>query len=168
MKNEDVIFSSAVQIINQQTSVEDINRCLELLRFSHMSGGFLVNVIIRHPLIKVHPVDKYRKEAILYQISDVNKHSASEVKPPRYCGRKLYYIRNDRCMYQVVSKGGSNECRKMMTLPVWADSDSFLASHGQCVVILKGISGVTRAQLFEMADFLKVTKLPDLLEPCVV
>ena len=37
VKNEDVIFSSAVQIINQQTSVEDINRCLELIRYIHVT-----------------------------------------------------------------------------------------------------------------------------------
>ena len=40
MKNEDVIFSSAVQIIDDLTPVEDINRCLELIRFPHMSGGW--------------------------------------------------------------------------------------------------------------------------------
>ena len=43
--NEDVTFSSAVQIINQQTSVdEDINRCLELIRFPHTSGDFFSEV----------------------------------------------------------------------------------------------------------------------------
>ena len=41
VKNKDVIFSSAVQIINQESSDEDINRCLELIRFPHTSGIFL-------------------------------------------------------------------------------------------------------------------------------
>ena len=68
MKNEDVIFSTAVQIINQQTSVEDINRCLELIRFPHTSADFFVNVILDHQLMKDPPRDRYRKEAILYQI----------------------------------------------------------------------------------------------------
>ena len=68
VKNEDVIFSSAVQIMNQQTSVEDINRCLELIRFPHTSADFFVNVINDHELMKDPPRDKYRKEANLYKI----------------------------------------------------------------------------------------------------
>ena len=59
VKNEDVIFSSAVQIINQRTSVEDINRCLELIRFPHTSGDFLVNIVLDHQLMKEPPRDKY-------------------------------------------------------------------------------------------------------------
>ena len=55
VKNEDVIFSNAMQIINQQTSVEDINRCLELIRFPHMSGHFFVSVILDHQLMKDPP-----------------------------------------------------------------------------------------------------------------
>ena len=86
VKNEDVIFSSAVQIINQQNSVEDINRCLELIRFPHTSGDFLVKVILNHPLMKDPPRDKYVSDALLYQ---VNKTSAPEVKPPRYWGRSV-------------------------------------------------------------------------------
>ena len=66
MKNEDVIFSRAVQIINQHTSVEDINRCLELIRFQHTSGDFLVNVILKHPLMKFPSRHRYASQALLY------------------------------------------------------------------------------------------------------
>ena len=67
VKNEDVIFSNAMQIINQRTPVEDIHHCLELIRFPHMSIHFFVNIIIDHQLLTDAPRDKYRKEAILYQ-----------------------------------------------------------------------------------------------------
>ena len=86
VKNEDVIFSSAVQIINQQTFVEDINRCLNLIRFSHTSVDFLVNVILNHPLMKEPPRDRYPREAVMYQI---NKTSAPEAKPPRYWRKRI-------------------------------------------------------------------------------
>ena len=69
VKNEDVIFSSAVQIINQESSDEDINRCLELIRFPHTSGDFLVKVIRIHPLMKEPPQDRCVSEAILYSIT---------------------------------------------------------------------------------------------------
>ena len=168
VKNEDVIFSSAVQIINQQTSVEDINRCLELIRFPHTSVDFLVNVINDHELMKDPPRDKYRKEAILYQ---VKKTSTPEVKPPRYWGKEVYYISKDHSMYQYVSKDGNNECVKMMNLPEWVDDYSAVASHRERVVIVGGWNNGAsdkRALLLDMTDNIKVTQLPDLPEPrCV-
>ena len=166
VKNEDVIFSSAVQIINQQTSVEDINRCLELIRFPHTSDDFLVNVILDHQLMKDPPRDKYVREAILYQLK---KTSTREIKPPRYWGISgIYYIGTDHCMYQYVSKDGNNECVKMMNIPEWVDDCSDVASHRERVVIVGGWNknaGDKRALLLDMTDNTKVTQLPDLPEP---
>ena len=166
VKNEDVIFSSAVQIINQESSDEDINRCLELIRFPHTSGDFLVNVVLDHQLMKEPPRDKYRREALLYQ---VNKRTTQEVKPPRYWGRSgIYYIGKNRYMYQYVSKDGNNECVKMMNIPEWVDDGSSVASHKERVVIVgrwnRG-DGDKRALLLDMTDNTKVTQLPDLPEP---
>ena len=59
VKNKDMIFSSKIQIINQQTSVDDISRCLELIRYPHTSGNVLVKVILKHPLMEEPPRDKY-------------------------------------------------------------------------------------------------------------
>ena len=166
VKNEDVIFSSAVQIINQQTSVEDINRCLELIRFPHTSGDFFVNVINDHQLMKDPPRNKYRKEAILYHM---DKTSTPEVKPPRYWGIPgIYYISKDHSMYQYVSKDGNNECVKMMNIPEWVDDRSAVASRRKRVVIVGGWinnPGDKRALLLDMRDNTKVTQLPDLPEP---
>ena len=167
VKNEDVIFSSAVQIINQQTSVEDINRCLKLIRFPHTSVDFLVSVIRTHPLMKEPSRDRYVSEALLYQ---VKKTSTPEVKPPRHWGIPgIYYIGNDHGMYQYVSKDGNNECVKMMNIPEWVDNCSFTASHRERVVIVGGWNdgaGDKRALLLDMADNTKVTQLPDLPQPC--
>ena len=167
VKNEDVIFSSAVQIINQQTSVEDINRCLELIRFPHTSRDFLVKVILNHPLMKDPPRDKYVREAILYQLK---KTSTREIKPPRYWGIPgIYYIGKDHSMYQYVSKDGNTECVKMMNISEWVDDCSAVASHRERVVIVgrfNGGSGDKRALLLDMTDNTKVTQLPDLPEPC--
>ena len=165
VKNEDVIFSTAVQIINQQTSVEDINRCLELIRFPHTSGDFFVNVILDHQLMKDPPRDKYRKEAILYHM---NKTSTPKVKPLRYWGISgIYYITKDHSMYQYVPKDGNNECVKMIDLPEWVDAHSAIASHRERVVIVGGNwnAGDKRALLLDMADNTEVTQLPDLPEP---
>ena len=168
VKNEDVIFSSAVEIINQESSVEDINRCLELIRFPHTSGDFLVNVVLDHQLMKEPPRDKYLREALLYQVT---KRSTPEVKPPRYWGRSgIYYIGNDHSMYQYVFKDGNKECVKMMNIPEWVNNGSSVASHRKRVVIVGGGNefhgnGDERALLLDMTDNTKVTQLPDLPEP---
>ena len=163
VKNEDVIFSSAVQIINQQTSVEDINNCLKLIRFPHTSGDFLVNVIRSHQLMKEPPRDRYVSEALLYH---VNKTSTREIKPPRYWGKsRIYYIGYGICMYQYVSTAGNNECVKLMNLPEWVDGVSAVASHRERVIIVGGENGWTgdkRALLLDMTNTTKVTQLPDL------
>ena len=163
VKNEDVIFKTAVQIINQQTSVEDINRCLELIRFPHMSGDFLVKVIRTHPLMKDPPRDRYRKEALLYEI---NPKFVPDVKPPRVWGISgIYYISTDHCMYQCVSKAGINECVKMVNLPEWLDNGTSLAAHRQRVVIVgryNNSAGDKRALLLDMTNRAKVRQLPDL------
>ena len=165
VKNEDVIFSTAVQIINQQTSVEDINRCLELIRFPHTSGDYFVNVILDHQLMKTPPRDKYRKEALLYH---VNKTSTPEIKPPRYWGRSVtYFISKDHCIYQYISKAGNNECVKVMNISEWVDDRSSVASHKERVVIVGGFNnydGDKRALLLDTADNTKATQLPDLPE----
>ena len=166
VNNEDVIFSSAAQIINQQTSVEEINRCLELIRFPHTSVDFLVNVINDHQLMKDPPRDKYRKEALLYH---VNKTSTPEVKPPRYWGREICYIGKDLCMYQYISKAGNNECVKRMNLPEWVKDRSSVSLYEERVVIVGGDNnwnGDKRALLLDMTGKTKVTQLPDLPEPC--
>ena len=165
--NEDVIFSSAVQIINQRTSVEDINRCLELIRFRHMSGDFLVNVILKHPLMKFLSRHRYVSQALLYQI---DKTSPLEVKPPRYWGRGIYNIGLDRCMYQYVSTTGKNKFVKMMNLPDLVDIGTSVASHRDCVVIVgksNNMAGDKRALFLDMTDSANVhiTRLPNLPEP---
>ena len=166
VKNEDVIFSSATQIINQQTSVEDINRCLELIRFPHTSIDFLVNVILDHQLMKDPPRDRYPREALLYQ---VKKTSTPEVKLPRYWGKSvIYYICENHCINQYLSSTGNNECAKMMNLPEWVDGYSAVASHRDRVVIVGGYNsgaGDKRALLVDLTDNTKVTQLPDLPEP---
>ena len=166
VKNEDVIFSNAVQIINQESSDEDINHCLELIRFPHTSGEFLVKVIRNHPLMKETPQDRYVSDALLYH---VNKTSRPEVKPPRYWGRSgIYYISEDSCLYQYVYKDGNKKCVKMMNLPEWVDDGSSVASHKERVVIVGGWNNGAideRALLLDMTDNTKVTQLPDLPEP---
>ena len=164
VNNEDVIFSSAVQIINQQTSVEDITRCLELIRFAHTSRDFLVEIIQNHPLMKDAPRDKYPREALLYQLNNI---STQEVKPPRYWGTGIYYIDKDHSMHQYVSKTGTHDYIKMTNIPGWVKYGSSSASHRERALIVGGYGDAgERALLLDMQGNTKVTQLPNLPESC--
>ena len=108
VKNEDLIFSSAAQIINQQTPLEDINRCLELIRFPHTSTDFLLEVIQGHPLMKEPHRTRYVQEALKYQL---NGRSTKTNKPCRKWHGGTYYInRADSCVYRYVSNGTKFNC----------------------------------------------------------
>ena len=165
VKNEDVIFSSAVQIINQQSSVEDINRCLELIRFPHTSKHFFREVIHKHPLMKDPPRDRYVSEVLLYH---QNRTSAPEVRPPRYWQKDIYCIGKNHCLYYYVSKSGKTKCTKALKLPGWVDEYSSVALHGERMVIVGGKHkkyGDERGLLLDMTDNTAHKKLPDLPEP---
>ena len=119
VRNENVVFSSAMQIINQQTPAEDINLCLELIRFPHMSGDFLLDVVQGHPLMKDPPRDKYVQEAIRHRLL---ARSADIIKPRRQWQTDVYYINKDLSLSQYVSTSGNNESTKVVSLPNWVDT----------------------------------------------
>ena len=160
--NEDVIFSSAVRIIDQQNCIEDINRCLALIRFPHASDDFLLDVVLGHPLMKDPPRNRYAREALRYQL---NRKSTTEVKPRRQWQRGIYYISEDQCLYQYVSKAGNDECIKVMGVPELVDSNSTVTLHRKRLVIVGGTGDRGRhGMLLDLTDNTNV-KLPNLPLP---
>ena len=166
VKNEDVIFSSAVQIIDQQTSAEEINRCLELIRFPQMSGDFLLDVVQSHPLMKDPPRDRYVQEAVRYQI---NGKSSKLVKPRRQWQIEMYYIDKNQCLNQYVSTSGTDESSNMVTLPKWVDNYSSVTFNKICIVVTGGWNngkGDKRVLLLDMSNQgSKMIQLTDLPQP---
>ena len=160
VNNEDVIFSSAIRIIDQQASVDDTNRCLALIRFQHASGDFLLDVVQEHPLMKKPPQNRYVREALRYQL---NRRSTQEVKPRQQWQRGIYYLGTDRCLYQCVAKAGNGEFIKAMDIPKGMSCCSTVALHRKRLVIVGGIRS-TQTFLLDMADKTNV-KLPNLPQP---
>ena len=165
VESEDVIFSSAVQIIEQHTSVEDIQRCLSLIRFPHTSKDFLLEVVLNHPLMKQQPQNEYALKALRYQI---NSKATLAVKPARQWRRDVYYIGTDRCLYQCAFHTANAAYRKLQNIPEWVSDNSTIALHGNCIVIVGSYNnrkGDKRALLLEMGDDKNVVQLPDLPIP---
>ena len=160
VENEDVIFSAAVRIIDQQTCVEDIDRCLALIRFPHTSADFLLDVVQEHPLMKEPTRNRCVREALRYQR---NRRSAQEVKPRRQWQRGIYYISDDDCLYQYVAKAGNDECIKVMDIPGWGNGCGCVVDlHKKSLVIVgHGRNGGTPVMLLDMAGKTNI-QLPDL------
>ena len=74
VKNEDVIFNSAVQIIDKQTSDKDINDCMEMIRVLHVTDDLFVEGLHHHPRARAIV------ESVVYQR---DKALASVAKPRR-------------------------------------------------------------------------------------
>ena len=126
VENEDVVFSSAVQIIDQQTSLEDTNRCLELIRFPHMSADFLLEVVQTHPLMHEPPQDRYVRDALRYHI---NKTTKMIIQPCRIWKGSTYYLSNDLSVYQYVPNGTNGESKKMLCFKKLVGNGSSVVLH---------------------------------------
>ena len=146
VKNEDVIFHSAVQVINEHSTSEDILDCLKKIRFPHISDENFLG-IFSHPLMADPARAKYIVDATFLKM---DRPCTSEIKPPRYWGRDIYYIGNNHCLYQYGS-----QCHNVEVLPDWVNDGSSMASHKELVVIVEGWSHGpvnNRVLLFDMAD----------------
>ena len=165
VENEDVIFQSAIQIIEQQTPLEDIQHCLALIRFPHTSKDFLVEVVLDHPLMKQQPQNGYAREALKYQL---NSKSTLTIQPARQWQRDVYYIGTDQYLYQYDSKTANSMCRKLKNMPKWVSDNSAIALHRNHIVFVGSYNnreGDKRALLLEMGDNKNIVQLPDLPRP---
>ena len=138
--NEDVIFSNAVQIIEKQTSAEDTRRCLELIRYPHISSNYLIEVVQEHPLLKKNPQNGYVRKALKYHI---NKSPTQTVKPRRTWndGTCTYYIALDKYVYRYETKDGKDMCTEIKDLNEQDVCGSAVALHEyrKCIIIVGGM-----------------------------
>ena len=171
VENEDAIFSNAVQIIEQQTSVEDTRRCLELIRYPYLSSDYLIEVVQEHPLMKEPPQNGYVREALKYHVSK----SPTEIAKPRRTwndGTCTYYIAPDMYVYSYATKDGKDTCTRIINLSNCVQEDSAEALHGcrKCVIFVGGINvlriqtlGTDRVRLLNITnDANEARTLPDL------
>ena len=153
VKNEDVIFNSAVQIIDEHSSDEDINDCLEMIRVLYVTSNLIMELLHHHP----------RARAIVKAgVYQMDKALASVAKPLRYWAKEIYYIGTKHRLYHYGSRS-----RIVAYLPDWVDDGSSVASNKEQVVIVGGCDGDTlseRALLLDIADNAEQVNLPSLPE----
>ena len=166
VENEDAIFSNAVQIMGQQTSGEDTRRCLELIRYPHISSDYLIEVVQAHPLMKEPPQNGYVREALKYHL---NKSSTKTVKPCRTWSDVTcaYCMGPDESVYRYLTKHGKDTCTKIMQLNEWIPSGSSVKLHDRrkCIIIVDGKSitkNYTGTQIAYQSTAIKHVQLLDI------
>ena len=66
VETEDVICATAMSLIENEQSNEDITRCLKLIRYEHLTSDFVFDVI-RHTVMKDEPQKSCLKNGLKYQ-----------------------------------------------------------------------------------------------------
>ena len=166
--DEDLVFDSAVLLMEQDTSTPtDIKRCIQLIRFEHMTKDNLLRRAFGHPLMGVYPQKGYIKEALQFKLQakeDPTKPARlwkSLVYPPERTGfykwmrsimplkekDNLYYINKHRsiCLY----RNNSNESMTILHIPSWMGGSTSIhpSRFNQQLFIAGGDNAITGAHV---------------------
>ena len=137
MKDEDVIFQSAVDIMGSDTPMHTIDHCFNLIRFEHLTCQYFFDVAMVHPLMKSSELQtEIMKEICLYQWKRVDGKSVP-TKAARYWGEKPREMRwayfngdNELCLY------GEDTNFIPVDIPEWVERwTSFSTSDARLLLV---------------------------------
>ena len=74
VETEDVICATAMSLIENEQSDEDITMCLKLIRYEHLTLDFLFDVALSQPIMKNEPLKCYLKNSHKFQCNKENVH----------------------------------------------------------------------------------------------
>ena len=115
VETEDVIFYTAMSLIEKEQSDEDITKCLKLIRYEHLTPKYLENAL-RQPIMKKEPQKSYLKRAHKYQS---NKKRMQPEQTARLW-RRFVYIDKNKWLCEFT--GG--ERKPLIKIPNWVDIDT--------------------------------------------
>ena len=115
VETEDVIFYTAMSLIEKEQSDEDITKCLKLIRYEYLTPKYLENAL-RQPIMKKEPQKSYLKRAHKYQS---NKKRMQPEQTARLWRRFVYIDKN----YRICEFTGG-ERKPLIKIPNWVDIDT--------------------------------------------
>ena len=133
VETEDVICATAMRMIENEQSDENIIKCLKLIRYEHLKPDFLFDVTMNKTIMKNEPQKSYLKSAFIYQCS---KNGTPPLKTARFWGprRQIAYIYNSK---KKNICGISDGKRVMLQVaPEWIDRATTLHSRGSTVLFV--------------------------------
>ena len=133
---EDVICATAMSLIENEQSDEDITKCLKLIRYEHLKPDFLFDVAVSQPIMKNEPQQSYLKSALMYQCS---KNGTPPLITARFWGprRQVAYINNNK---KKKICGVSDGKRIILQVaPEWIDGETAVHSRGSTVLFVSSL-----------------------------
>ena len=155
VETDDVIFSAAMEIINEQTSEADINKCVGLIQFQKMSLSFLLDVVQPHPVMLTQERCLLVKEALRCQLTKPPSPSISQGS--RRADLDIHYIINDH-IYRYMQDTYDVTARMIKKLPRVIDSDASVSFHSNRLAIASG----HEVTLINLTGSLNIEHLPRL------
>ena len=131
VETEDVICATAMSLIENEQSDEDITKCLKLIRYEHLTSDFLFDITISQRIMKNEPQKSYLRSAHKYQCS---KDGVQPEKTARFWGpRQRFVYINNKKMIREISDG---ESRPLIATPDWIDHVTSLYTRGSTILFV--------------------------------
>ena len=163
VETEDVICATAMSLIENEQSDENITRCLKLIRYEHLTSDFLFDVI-SHTIMKNEPQKSYLRSAHKYQCS---KDGVQPEKTARFWGprQRFVYVNTEKIICEI----SDGESRPLIAAPHWVDIDyTSLYTRGSTILFVS--ANVDKSEhgknmmLVSLSEPCYVKTLPDLPE----
>ena len=133
VETEDVICATAMSLIENEQSDEDITRCLKLICYEHLTSDFFLDFAMSQPIMKNEPQKSYLKNAHKYQCS---KDGLQPEKTARFWGprQRFVYINNKKMICEM----SDGESRLLIAAPDWVDHVTSLYARGSTILFVSG------------------------------
>ena len=129
VETEDVICATAISLIENEQSDEDITKCLKLIRYEYLTSDFLFDITMSQPIMKSEPQKSYLRSAHKYQY---NKEKIHPDKTARFWGpRQRFVYVNMEIMICEIPDG---ESRPLIAAPYWIDDYSSVCTRGSTIL----------------------------------
>ena len=153
VETEDVICATAMSLIENEQSEEDITKCLKLIRYEHLTSDFFLDVALSQPIMKNEPQKSYLKNGHKCQF---NKERMQPEKTARFWGpRQRFVYVNNKNMISEISDG---ESRPLIAAPDWVDQVTSLYTRGSTILFVSAHP--------DKPEYTRNMKLVSLSEPC--
>ena len=163
VETEDVICATAISLIENEESDEDITKCLKLIRYEYLTSDYLLDVALSQPIMKNEPQKSYLKNAHKYQC---NKEKMQPEKTARFWRprQRLVYINKKKKIREISEENTS----LLIAAPDWIDHVTSLCTRGSTILFVSCSSYKPRygrnMTLVSLSEPCYIKTLPDLPE----
>ena len=163
VETEDVICATALSLIEKERSDEDITKCLQLIRYEHLTSDFLLDVAFSQPIMRNEPQKSFMKNGHKYLF---NKEKMQPEKTARFWGLRQQFVFVNR--KKMICEILDDETRPLISAPDWIDEWTSLCVRGSTILFVSACTYKRRygrsMMLVSLSEPYYAKTLPDLPE----